>query len=460
MAYVRELQLPRFGEAMDSVRVTHWMVAPGESFGSGDTLLEIETDKSVIEVPASEDGKMVEQLVGIGDLIDTNGPIARIELVGEPPEEEPAATAAPQPAEPPEPPTSASLPTPPGDPASRLAPATLAHAPEAVEAGRKFATPVARMLARENGLDLTVIRGSGPRGRVIKADVDSALARQRHPPHPASGAGDEQGSTEERDIATAHGEIHVKMWIPPVVQCDAAVVLIHGIFGDIETWAATASSASRAGFRVVAIDLPCHGRSRSGVTRFTDIVEACAEAISVASTGPIALVGHSFGGGVAARIARKPDLDIASLTLFSPIGLGTEIEQSFLNGMIHAGSLAALEREMGKLTVAGATPSSAYLRKLRNRLEAQAGALESLSREVSWNGVQQLNIIPDIDAMICPVTVVHGRDDAIVPWRHALNAPPKAALHLIPRVGHMPQWEAVALTGEIIARAARAGEHR
>ncbi|MEX0731002.1 MAG: alpha/beta fold hydrolase [Aquisalimonadaceae bacterium] len=453
MAYIKDLQLPRMGEAMDAARVSHWHVSPGETFSKGDVLLEIETDKSVIEVPATEDGKLVEQLIGADELIDADAPVGRIEVEGEAPPEESDAPAAAAPAPAPAtlaadaPTTTTAMAAQPGAPA---APQTAAP-----DSDRKFATPVARQIARTNGLDITAITGSGPHGRVTKADVTAALATRGGAQQPDSGGRvGGRASVDDRDIATAHGELHIRTWTPPGASDAATLVLIHGLFGDLDTWAGTASAANRLGLRVMAMDLPCHGSSRSAVTRFTDIIEAVAEAIAGQCPGPIALVGHSFGAAVAARVARKPDLDIASLTLFAPVGLGTEIEQSFLNGMVNAGSIASLEREMGKLTVAGATPSGAYLKTLRERLEQQAAPLAALCREVSWNGVQQLDISADLQALECPITLVCGRSDAIIPWQHALNAPPRAALHIAPGVGHMPQWEATALTGEIIARAA------
>jgi len=165
-------------------------------------------------------------------------------------------------------------------------------------------------------------------------------------------------------------------------------------------------------------------------------------------------VGHSLGAAVAARAASAHNLGLRALVLISPIGLGTEIEQGFLDGMTHAASLEALKREMRKLTVRALPSGSDYLSSLRQRLSTRSESLIALCRGVSRNGVQQVDITPDLAQVPTPVAIIQGRQDAILPWTHALNAPPRVALHLVPQAGHMPQWEASELTLEVIIRAA------
>ena len=94
------LRLPRLGETMEEARVTDWLVAPGAAFRRGDVLLEVETDKTTVEVPAMTDGVLVAQLVAPGDIVDLDAPIAEVEAEGagdlpaaEPVPESPAAVA-------------------------------------------------------------------------------------------------------------------------------------------------------------------------------------------------------------------------------------------------------------------------------------------------------------------------------------------------------------------------------
>ena len=77
------LLLPRLGETMEEAKVTEWIVVPGDAYARGDVLLEVETDKTVVEVPALSDGTLITQLVAPGDTVALDGPIAEVEQDGE-----------------------------------------------------------------------------------------------------------------------------------------------------------------------------------------------------------------------------------------------------------------------------------------------------------------------------------------------------------------------------------------
>jgi len=445
MAYIVNFVVPRMGEPIEGARLVNWNVQPGQSFRAGDILFEIETDKSIVEVPAAQDGKLLEQNVAVDGLIDADTVVARLEAEGQAPagnDAEPAggapdapaaASSAAKPARPDAPPAAAASP-----------PAT---AVPAARGARMPATPAARRIAREQGLDLAAVAGRGPAGRITQADIRAALGA---PAAPSSRAG--QAGVREQDIPTRHGSLHAVRWTAAAPSGAPELVLLHGLFGDTDLWAATGSAMQRAGLNATAIDLPCHGRSGSNAAKVDDIVQAVAEAVAALGRGPVALAGHSFGAAIAAKVARTPGLNIAYLTLLSPAGLGTEIAQNFVNGMLYADSDEALTREVGKLTANGTTPSQAYLRELRSRIAARRETLAAFCRSAAWNGVQQVDIVADLAALDCPATLVHGRRDAVIPWRHALNAPPQVALHLVAQSGHMPQWEASALVASLLAR--------
>lgn len=76
----RILEMPRLGETMEEGRIVSWVVKPGENFRRGDILLEIETDKTVVEYPALLDGRLEEVLAGEGDTIPVGGPLARLNI--------------------------------------------------------------------------------------------------------------------------------------------------------------------------------------------------------------------------------------------------------------------------------------------------------------------------------------------------------------------------------------------
>ncbi|MBD9431593.1 alpha/beta fold hydrolase [Achromobacter sp. ACM03] len=444
MTRTLDMVVPPTGEALDAARLVAWIVAPGQAFKTGDVLVEIETDKSIIEVPAHDDGIMVEHLVAVDGIVNADTVIARVQMEGE---AAPAASAAGVPAQP----TAATPAAAAAAPAAARAPAASPSLvrPLAQPSGeRKFATPAARRVAAERGIALDAVAGTGPNGRVTVADVGLASGNGREGML-ARGA---PGAKREDWAATRHGEIRFTVWEGSRPDSQTAV-LIHGMFGDRDAWASLAHALSRAGLRVLAMDLPCHGATRSQATRFEHIVDAVADTVASQCIGSVNLIGHSFGAAVAARAASRPGMAVDSLVLIAPVGLGTEIDQSFLTGMTHAGTNEAAQRELQKLTVSGMTPSGNFIDALRQSTQARREPLIELCREVGWNGVQQLSIAADLASLQCRCTLIHGRRDAVIPWRHALNAPARTALHLLPDAGHMPQWEAGKLVADIVLEA-------
>ena len=435
MSYKTKFLLPRLGDGDSGGRVVSRLKQPGDTFVKNEVLLEVETDKAIVEVPASSNGVLVGWIVDVDDIIEYRNPVAEVEFEGE----APAQIVAEQ--------------TPPAVPEPGVQ-VPVAETPPVAAGERRFATPRARRLAQDLAVDLQQLKGSGKNGRIVRDDVlaargaGSALSQSR----PVGVESAIDGS--EQVISTSHGDIFVKIWRPKKPRTDASVVLVHGLFADVEAWSATTTSLYRAGIPVLAFDLPCHGRSESTVTGVDEISALIGNVIHAMVSGPVVLVGHSFGAAVAARAASAHNLGLRALVLISPVGLGTQIEQGFLDGMTHAGSLEALNREMRKLTLRALPAGDAYLNSLRQRLNERSESLIVLCRGVSWNGVQQVDITPDLAAVLAPVAIIQGRQDAIVPWTHALNAPSKVALHLVPQAGHMPQWEASELTMEVIIRAA------
>lgn len=176
------LQMPALSPTMEEGTLAKWLVKEGDTVSSGDLLAEIETDKATMEFEAIDDGVIAKILIPEGtDHVKVGEVIAIIASEGEKvgdvsaapaPSAAPAAPAplaapaAPAPAMP----MSAPTPAPMSAPAAptAMAPAT------AVSDGRIKASPLARRLAGHKGIDLAALMGSGPGGRVIKADVDAA----------------------------------------------------------------------------------------------------------------------------------------------------------------------------------------------------------------------------------------------------------------------------------------------
>ncbi|MDP6709480.1 MAG: pyruvate dehydrogenase complex dihydrolipoamide acetyltransferase [Alphaproteobacteria bacterium] len=175
------ITMPALSPTMTEGTLAKWLVKEGDAVNSGDIIAEIETDKATMEVEAADEGTLGRILVAEGsEGIPVNTPIA---LVLEEGEDASALGAGPATAAPP-PPLPAESPAPaataPEAPAtSAPAPAAAAKAPPApttADGGRIKASPLARRMAAQAGLDLAALSGSGPGGRIVKADIEAALA--------------------------------------------------------------------------------------------------------------------------------------------------------------------------------------------------------------------------------------------------------------------------------------------
>src|SRR6185437_9293587 len=188
--------MPALSPTMTEGTLARWLKKEGEQVKAGDVIAEIETDKATMEVEAVDEGVLGRILVGDGTQgVKVNAPIA---ILVEPGETVPdAAPAAKRPAPPAATPPAAQ-PTQPTPAARASAPAASpAPAPAQVTSGnghdaggeRIFASPLARRMARQAGIDLAALKGSGPNGRIVRADIEAAQAGGAQPaagPTPAA----------------------------------------------------------------------------------------------------------------------------------------------------------------------------------------------------------------------------------------------------------------------------------
>ncbi len=172
--------MPALSPTMTEGNLVKWLIAEGDTVVPGDLLAEIETDKATMEIEATDEGRVGRILVpGGSEGIAVNTPLAVLLEDGEDDSAIEAALAAvpavPPPAAAPEAsPAEATSPVPEPEPIPPAAPPP-ATAPSG-GGGRIMASPLARRMAREKGLDLAQIRGSGPNGRIIKSDIEAAVA--------------------------------------------------------------------------------------------------------------------------------------------------------------------------------------------------------------------------------------------------------------------------------------------
>ena len=187
-----DITMPALSPTMEEGTLAKWLVSEGDTVEPGDVIAEIETDKATMEVEAVDEGKVARILVPAGtEAVKVNAVIAVLAEEGEDSSAVEAGQGAGTAAEP----QSATA-----DPETAPAPkvvenaahATTDHgkpavatAPSTDGAGgsqRVFATPLARRIAEQNGIDLSSISGSGPNGRIVKADVEGKSATSSAPP--------------------------------------------------------------------------------------------------------------------------------------------------------------------------------------------------------------------------------------------------------------------------------------
>ena len=177
------ISMPKLGFDMAEGTLVRWVKLEGEAINKGEVLAEIETDKATVEVESSVSGTVAKHLVEKGTSVPVSTPIAIIALEGEKVEDV-TASAAGEPAKPVAPASQPSqvaraLDVKPADEQEPVAPLAI---------GEVKASPLARKMAIDAGLDLRGMRGSGPEGRIVKRDVEAALSAPKVEALPSASA--------------------------------------------------------------------------------------------------------------------------------------------------------------------------------------------------------------------------------------------------------------------------------
>jgi pyruvate/2-oxoglutarate dehydrogenase complex dihydrolipoamide acyltransferase (E2) component len=154
-----EFQLPDVGEGLEEGEIVSWLVAPGDTVSRDQPLVEVQTDKALVELPSPVAGQVVSLAFGAGDIVKV-GQVLVVLDDGGAGEGERSAPAA-----------------------SGRRPSPTPAGPAATGGGRPKASPAVRKLALDRGVDLSTVAGTGPGGRILASDVETALAA----PQPATG---------------------------------------------------------------------------------------------------------------------------------------------------------------------------------------------------------------------------------------------------------------------------------
>lgn len=400
------------GEYMETVTVVAWHVEPGARVRAGDPLVTVETAKSATEIESPVDGTLIAVNAGAGDEVAVGASLGR---VGDEAEATPAETPAEAPMAP------------------AQAPPSEAGDPKVEGRARVIASPLARRVARQLGVDLEAVTGTGPGGRIKRRDVESAARAQPHP----------VGNRTRRS--------------------DCPVVMLHGIGASSAIWLPVMADLDPA-LAVERFDLPGHGRAaaleRPGLAA---LVEAVWEQLEAAGIAEAHLVGHSLGGALALALADTGRLRARSLTLLAPAGLGAEIDGAFLAGFARATKTESLSPWLARLVADPAVLPDGFAEetmRMRSPPSVREGQ-ERLIQALFPDGTQSFDLRPALGRLRVPAKVIWGRRDAIIPWRHALAAPGRVGVHLVADGGHLLQLEApdvvAALVNEAVRSARQAG---
>ena len=389
------LPMPRLGETMDSGTIAGWNVTEGDNFERGDTLLELETDKTLVEYPALESGRLVETLVAEGDVVDVGDPIAIIESektwpISSGQDED----------------TSQPKPDPPRDSVrpQHSAPNQNAITPEVSSSDGVRATPLARRIAKLGDVDLTTLTGTGRRHRIEARDVITKL----------------RGTSADK----------------------AHFLLLHGLGSNALSWSGLVASLEAHGAQVSALDLPGHGDNPEEPSQIDDLTDYVSTYLRSLSR-KVYLVGHSLGAYVAAQAATRITDAVSEMMLIAPAGCGPEINAEFIRGL---SSVKDIDQLRGLLKMLGPKAADSPDTVVNTMLQdLSRGRLTALVEQLLDGSSSCLDILPalaDIKDRV-PISAVIGIQDQIIPNDHLFRLPFHVRIHIL-NAGHVPQWDAPA----------------
>lgn len=418
--------VPQVGQDLTEGKVVALFVKPGDTVKKGDVVAEVESEKASFEVEAFDSGVVLDVLYKVGDLATVLEPLM---LLGQPGE------------------SIAKAELEPSHSIAEAMPAAAVVVAEARSDGVHRSSPLARRLAARAGLDLSRLAGTGTKGAVVKRDIDAALAaRSSVPVAPVAAAQVVTTDASRLAIRTLQNGI------------GDPVVFLHGFGAELAAWRPFVAHVGVAN-PMLALDLPAHGASvDQPIADFDMLVDSVAAALTAAGLTRLHLVGHSLGAAVATALAGSGSLNVRSLSLIAPAGLGPKINGDFFAGFLAATSEPALKSWMTILVRDPASLPGAMVRAtLSGRDGTNVAANQTRLAAGIFAGSTQLFSVREALARYGgPVRIIVGREDPIIPPEHSDLLPGHVALNRLPQVGHLPQLEAAALAGRLVAETVRA----
>lgn len=439
-----EVILPKVDMDMETGQISRWYAKDGDTVTKGQLLFEIETDKAAMEVDAPASGILADISAAEGAVVPVGQAVAWIYAEGE--ERNAKSTSVVE-----EPVAGVPVETVIEPVTSKQAEPKSSQGFEPSSANDVRATPLARRLAREAGVDLASILGSGPKGRVQKKDVESNITVTK--PLAVQTKSSVRTNTDVAVISQLNA-----VWLREGEADRLPIVLIHGFAADLNSWRGLFAGAS-LGHPILALDLPGHGNSPRVVPESIDDIATAVEAtLSAFGVTSCLLVGHSLGGAVATITAARGVVDVRSLLLISSGGLGPQVNGAFIKGLIGAKSEASIVPWL-KLLVAdeshltkpfiNATVAQASDAELRNTQEA-------IGHRFFADGTQTFEVRSSIASLAMPVRLIFGAEDRVIPVAQAHGLPGKVGVHIFAGCGHMPQIEERAAVLQILKECAAA----
>ncbi len=427
------LSMPKWGLAMKTGLVVAWLKRTGEAIQQGEAVVEIESEKATNEVDAPARGTLRWIEVPEGEKAPVGAALAVIAAPGEELSDEQVAALLREDAE-----SKRQRAARAGHAGAAKAPPTSASRAARVPAaagGRVNASPAARRLAQELGVDLAAITGTGPGGMIGREDVLRAAAEGQAA----------AGESEERTVSVNGIAAHCLLAGPTNAQ---HVVFIHGLGGSLATWALNLP-AFAGKFRLCALDLVGAGDSDKPVTDYS--VAALADFLARFLDAPglewqrTSLVGHSLGGAVALAFAGQHPERVERLVLLDSAGLGKEIDGETLDLMSSAPTPEHIRAELTRFFADPTMAQQSLVAQIQQQ-RAQPGAYDALlaTKDAAFGGGQQhYDLRATLAGLSQPVLAIWGEADSVIPVAHAEAARQAAngRVEIFAHCGHCPHIE-------------------
>ncbi|MDO9402700.1 MAG: acetoin dehydrogenase dihydrolipoyllysine-residue acetyltransferase subunit [Polaromonas sp.] len=448
-----ELILPRVDMDMSEGKIAHWYVKNGDTVTKGQVVFEIETDKATMEIDAPADGIVQGIDSEIGVMMPVGQIVGWILKAGE--TLPTAGAAATEPAAVQETPSSASVEASVGQASTLTSSSSSSPLPVETTASAGTAplraTPLARTLAREQGIDLGAIRGSGPDGRIVAGDLPASGAKAATPSAPKSGSGD-AGHSLHAQWFNGKPAATIK------TSGTAPVVLLHGFGTSLGSWRPLSLELKE--LPLLGIDLPNHGKSpRIATPDLASVAGAVLKRLDEEGVTDLHLVGHSMGGGTALALSGLLGARLRSLTLIAPAAMGPEINGAFVQGLVRASRAESLRPWLAQLFGDASRLSGSFVATAWKELESaeRRAALADMADRLLPDCTQAELLRDRLDALTVPVKVIWGTLDRVVPHHQSANLPGAVALHTLAGIGHLPQVEATPLVAVLLRQQVAAG---